>query len=152
MPEIYRNNKETISKYEGEKDFKEKNIRKLLNFGHTIGHAIEALAMKTENPLLHGEAVAIGMVVECKIAEKLNMFSANDTKKIVHLLNKCGFENVLKMKFDFHIDDILNIIKKDKKNVSGAVKMSLPVKIGKSKYNIEVPENIVIECVKNVLI
>ena len=135
-----------------EKDFQEKNIRKLLNFGHTIGHVIEALAMKTDKPLLHGEAVAIGMVVECKIAEKLNLFSPDDTKKIVNLLNKCGFENVLKMKFDFKIDDILNIIKKDKKNVSGAVKMSLPVKIGKSKYNIEVQEKIIIECVKNVLI
>ena len=141
-----------IKKYAVEKDFKEKNIRKLLNFGHTIGHVIEALAMKTENPLLHGEAVAIGMVVECKIAEKLNMFSPDDTKKIVNLLNKCGFEDVLKMKFDFKIDDILNIIKKDKKNVSGAVRMSLPIKIGKSKYNIEVQEKIIIECVKNVLI
>ena len=70
-----------IKKYAVEKDFKEKNIRKLLNFEHTIGHVIETLPMKTENPLLHSEAVAIGMVIECKIAEKLNMFLLRKLKK-----------------------------------------------------------------------
>ena len=70
-----------IKKYAVEKDFKEKNIRKLLNFEHTIGHVIETLPMKTENPLLHSEAVAIGMVIECKIAEKLNMFRLRKLKK-----------------------------------------------------------------------
>ena len=141
-----------IKKYIVEKDFKEKNIRKFLNFGHTVGHALEAVAMSTNTPLLHGEAVALGMVIEAKIAEKLNIFSNNETRKIVNLLNKCGFENVLKMKFNFKIEDILNIIKKDKKNVSGSVKMSLPVKIGKSKYCVEVPEKLIVECVKSVFV
>ena len=68
-----------IKKNAVEKDFKEKNIRKLLNFERTIGH--ETLEMKTENPLLHSEAVAIGMDIECKIAEKLNMFSLTEMKK-----------------------------------------------------------------------
>ena len=141
-----------IKKYAVEKDFKEKNIRKLLNFGHTVGHAFEAVALTTDTPLLHGEAIAIGMVIECKIAEKLNIFSNNETRKIVNLLNKCGFENVLKMKFNFKIEGILNIIKKDKKNVSGSVKMSLPVKIGKNKYCVEVPEKLIVECVKSVFV
>ncbi|PJC82535.1 3-dehydroquinate synthase, partial [Candidatus Roizmanbacteria bacterium CG_4_8_14_3_um_filter_35_14] len=45
-----------------QKDPKEKDLRKVLNFGHTIGHAIESLSWKTDSPLLHGEAVAIGIV------------------------------------------------------------------------------------------
>ena len=55
-----------IKKYAVEKDFKEKNIRKLLNFEPIIGHVIETLEMKTENPLLHSEVVAIGMVKKKK--------------------------------------------------------------------------------------
>ncbi len=108
--------------------------------------------MKTENPLLHSEPVAIGMVIECKIAEKLNMFSPTETEKIVQLLNKCEFKDELKLKFNFKIEDILNIIKKDKKNVSGAVKMSLSIRIGKSKYNVEVSPEVIVDCVKSVLV
>ncbi|HSA84312.1 MAG TPA: 3-dehydroquinate synthase, partial [Patescibacteria group bacterium] len=51
-----------------EQDETENGLRKLLNFGHTIGHAIESLSLETEMPLLHGEAVAIGMVAEAKVA------------------------------------------------------------------------------------
>ena len=141
-----------IKKYAVEKDFKENNIRKLLNFEHIIGYVIETLAMKTENPLLYSEAVANGMVIEWKIAEKLNMFLPTETEKIVQLLNKCEFKDELKLKFNFKIEDILNIIKKDKKNISGAVKMSLPIRIGKSKYNVEVSPEVIVDCVKSVLV
>src|SRR3990167_9384739 len=50
------------------KDPKEKDLRKVLNFGHTIGHAVESLSWKTDRPLLHGEAVAIGMIAESNLA------------------------------------------------------------------------------------
>lgn len=53
-----------------EQDFDEKNIRKLLNFGHTIGHSFETISLKTHYPLLHGEAVIIGMIIESAIAKK----------------------------------------------------------------------------------
>lgn len=142
-----------IKKYIVEKDFKEKNIRKFLNFGHTIGHALEAVVMGTDMSLLHGEAVALGMVIEAKIAEKLNMASRNEVEKIVKILVKYGFENTIKntiirRMFGNKIDEILKIIKKDKKNENALIKMVLPTKIGVCKYNIDVRENQIKEVLK----
>ncbi len=51
-----------------EQDFHEKNIRKTLNFGHTIGHAIESLYLNQRNPVMHGEAVAMGMITEAYLS------------------------------------------------------------------------------------
>ena len=83
---------------------------------------------------------------------KIKYVSPTETEKIVQLLNKCEFKDELKLKFNFKIEDILNIIKKDKKNVSDAVKMSLPIRIGKSKYNVEVSPEVIVDCVKSVLV
>ena len=142
-----------IKKYIVEKDFKEKNIRKFLNFGHTVGHAFEAVAMNTDVPLLHGEAVAFGMVIEAKIAEKMNMILQNEVEKIVKILIKYGFENIVNSItvcriFGDKIDEILKIVKKDKKNENSVIKMVLPTKIGVCKYNIDVCENQIKEVLK----
>ena len=142
-----------IKKYIVEKDFKEKNIRKLLNFGHTVGHAFEAVAMSADVPLLHGEAVTLGMVIEAKIAEKMNIISQNEVEKIVKILIKYGFENIVNSIticriFGDKIDEILRIIKKDKKNENAVIKMVLPTKIGVCKYNIDVCENQIKEVLK----
>ena len=129
-----------IKKYIVEKDFKEQNIRKLLNFGHTAGHAIEALSFSTNTPLLHGEAVAIGMIIEAKIAKQMRMISQNEVEKIANILVKYGFENLINQKFNFKTEDIIKIMQKDKKNKNGKIKMVLPIKIGVCKYNIDVSE------------
>ena len=129
-----------IKKYIVEKDFKEQNIRKLLNFGHTIGHAIEALSLSTKTPLLHGEAVAIGMIIEAKIAKQMKMISQNEVEKIANILVKYGFENLINQKFNLKTEDIIKIMQKDKKNKNGKIKMVLPAKIGAGKYNIDVSE------------
>ena len=137
-----------IKKYIVEKDFKEQNIRKLLNFGHTIGHAIEALSLSTKTPLLHGEAVAIGMIIEAKIAKQMKMISQNEVEKIANILVKYGFENLINQKFNLKIDDMIKIMQKDKKNKNGKIKMVLPTKIGSCKYNIDVSEAQIKEVLK----
>ena len=140
-----------IKKYIVEKDFKERNIRKLLNFGHTIGHAIEALSLNTDNPLLHGEAIVIGMIIESNIAVRMGLLSRNEREKIVTLIKKYGFENLINQKFDFSLNEITAIMQKDKKNQKGCIKMVLPVKIGKCKYDIEVGQEVIRDCLKEIL-
>lgn len=146
---IYKSLK--IKKHIVEKDFKEKNIRKLLNFGHTIGHAIEALSLETKQPLLHGEAVAVGMIIESKIAIKIGMFSKHDFEEIYNLIIQHGFEKIVKTKFGFSVDDVLKLVKKDKKNRNGKIKMVLPVKIGKCKHDIDVEPKVIKSCLKDIL-
>ncbi len=67
----------------------EKNERKLLNFGHTIGHAIESFSLENDQlPLCHGEAIAIGMICESYISNKKNRLSSNDLESITLTINK----------------------------------------------------------------
>ena len=140
-----------IKKYAVEKDFKEKNIRKLLNFGHTIGHAIEALSLQTQTPLLHGEAVIIGMIIETKIAVKIGFCLQQEYEKIKNLIKKYGFEELIGKKFEFSLKDVMKLIKKDKKNQNGEIKMVLPTKIGKCKYDIFVKPEIIESCLIEIL-
>ncbi|MBK7957891.1 MAG: 3-dehydroquinate synthase [Bacteroidetes bacterium] len=65
-----------------DQDPEEKGIRKILNFGHTIGHAIESASLKTDQPLLHGEAIAIGMLLEIELSVEHNHFSLEESRRI----------------------------------------------------------------------
>ena len=73
-----------------EQDPREKGLRKVLNFGHTIGHAIESLSLKTSDPLLHGEAVAIGMIAESKLSELMGLLPVDDFESIENAISKVG--------------------------------------------------------------
>ena len=123
------------------KDPKEDGLRKVLNFGHTIGHAIESLSWKTNNPLLHGEAVAIGMVAEARLSGK-------DLLIIEESLKKIGLPVKVK---NIKSEDIMNMILTDKKNSAGKINWSLPKKIGKVEINIEVSEEKVIKANKSII-
>lgn len=69
-------------------DFNESGLRKILNFGHTIGHAFETYSQKHDaTPLLHGEAIAIGLVCESFISMRMFGFEENDLKKVVNLIS-----------------------------------------------------------------
>jgi len=118
------------------KDPKEKDLRKVLNFGHTIGHAIESLSWKTDRPLLHGEAVAIGMVAETNLASS-NCVSctAGDFLLIKKAIIKTGLPSVIP---NIKIEDIIKIMLFDKKNNQGGILFSLPEKIGKVIPNIKI--------------
>lgn len=112
-----------------QKDEKENNLRKILNFGHTIGHGIEILDnFKT---FKHGEAVILGMMLESFISREMGLIDEKYYTEIVYSLSRL----VNPVKFsDFKQKQIMGAIKHDKKNEKGRVVLVLP--IGKGKVNI----------------
>ncbi|HSQ97569.1 MAG TPA: 3-dehydroquinate synthase [Rickettsiales bacterium] len=126
------------------KDFKETGIRKILNFGHTIGHAIESLSLKTDKPLLHGEAVAIGMLAEAYISK----MSDNDLKRIKNILVSYN----LPISYKGNLNEIYSMLFKDKKNIAGKIKFVLANEIGSCDFDIEIEEDIIKSAIKNILL
>ncbi len=118
-------------------DEKEEGLRKLLNFGHTIGHAVESLSYKTDDPLYHGEAVAIGMVAEAKISQAMGLISDNDMDTIEKAIEHVGLPTRYKSKVS--VDKVLDLVNADKKSINGNVKWSLLRGIGKGEFNVQVP-------------
>ena len=119
----------------------EEGIRKALNFGHTLGHAIESYYMTKENSLLHGEAVAIGMILESYLSLKLNLLSDSEfdsiKKQIISIFGKTEFS-------DSDIIEVLALLKHDKKNEFGKVKFSLLNGIGNIKIDQQVDNDMII--------
>lgn len=113
----------------------EKGVRKTLNFGHTIGHAIESYALTTTNPLLHGEAISIGMICESYISWKRDLISESEYKsikeQIIRLFGK-------KSKSVPEPNILIKLMSHDKKNRAGRILMSLLNGIGKSTYDHEI--------------
>lgn len=98
----------------------EKGIRALLNFGHTVGHAIESFFLESDAPLTHGEAVAIGMICEALPME--NDGSAHDGSMERLILNCYGHRPIPEPAFP----RLWELMLQDKKNASGAVRMAVP--------------------------
>jgi 3-dehydroquinate synthase len=121
----------------------EDNLRKTLNFGHTLGHAIESyyLSNPDKSNLLHGEAVAIGMVLACYLSSKLCDFSEEKNQEIKDIITKI-FGRITINKVDY--DPIIELLKHDKKNEYGNINFVLLETIGKPKINCLV-ENSLIE-------
>lgn len=113
------------------KDFKEQNIRKALNFGHTIGHGVESLSLqKDKKPLLHGEAVIIGMMMESYISYLHHLISKNIFIYIYnYLMNVSANRNILKEEKE----PIFALMLNDKKNQHGAINFTLLSAVGKFK-------------------
>lgn len=113
------------------KDEKESGLRAILNYGHTIGHAVESV---TEYRLInHGEGVAIGMVAAGKLAVELEMWQQEDAQRQDALIQKAGLPTQLPPGLD--IDQIIAASQTDKKVEAGEVKFVLPTKIGAVKVN-----------------
>lgn len=116
-------------------DFKDQNIRQLLNFGHTIGHALESWYLSIHQPILHGVAVAKGMLYEINLAQQvgyLNIQEANAMKVLIHAQLKIA--PITEKEFA----GLKPFLKKDKKNQKDGIVFSLPTAIGKGKWGIEV--------------
>ncbi len=112
------------------RDEKESDVRALLNLGHTFGHALEQ-QMGYSGKLLHGEAVAIGMVFAFFLSEKLGYCSKSDVEKVTSHLKKAGLPvhpSQIKKKWD--VKEIMEIISHDKKVVDGKVVFILVKGIG----------------------
>lgn len=127
-----------------EKDAKETGARKLLNFGHTIGHAIEALGLETTTPLLHGEAISIGMVAEAKLSNLSGLISEEDLKLIENSITKIG----LSFKTNLNQASIIEKIKTDKKNERQTINFTLLKNIGEALINQKPSDGLVIEALE----
>jgi len=119
------------------KDPKEAGIRKVLNFGHTLGHAIESYYLETESKdiLTHGEAIAVGMVTEAYISHKLFHFPLEEVKNIKSVILK------IYGKIDIESSDyqaIIELLIHDKKNVAGKVNFVLLTNFEHFKLDCEV--------------
>lgn len=118
-------------------DEKEGSTRKLLNFGHTIGHAIESLSLETNNPLLHGEAISIGMIIEAKISQLVGNITESEYQQIKKVFVNTNLPVEYK---NIDINAVLEKIKKDKKSESGQIQWTLLENIGKAIINQHVSE------------
>lgn len=127
-----------------ESDPFENNLRKTLNYGHTLGHAIEShfLSKSSKTALLHGEAIAIGMILATYISTKLSGFSFNECENIkATILDVFGQIKIQ----DDDINPIIELLKFDKKNAHGNINFVLLEDIGKPKINCLVENNILLD-------
>jgi 3-dehydroquinate synthase len=118
-----------------ELDPTEKGMRKILNFGHTIGHAVESYWMDSRTPLLHGEAVAIGLVSEAFLSYRIGKISESELFDIRNsILRLYGHHP----RFLKPTEEIINIIKGDKKNYNGDIRFALLDSVGRACYDVQV--------------
>ncbi len=121
----------------------EKGLRKILNFGHTIGHAIEGYSMLHDTvPLLHGEAIAVGMICEAYLSHKINSLDETSLQEII-------------ARFDQFFDrypissgmypELLLLMQNDKKNESKKVGFALLSAIGTCDFDLFASEDLIIE-------
>lgn len=123
-------------------DLTENGIRKSLNFGHTLGHAIESYFLENENKrsLLHGEAVAVGMILESFISKEKGLLTNAEYHEIKYIINDI-FERIDFSKFE--IEKIIDLLIYDKKNEFGKVQFALLDGIGKIKINQETDNTLI---------
>jgi 3-dehydroquinate synthase len=109
-------------------DPKEKGLRKILNFGHTIGHAVESYSLTHDGaPLLHGEAIAVGMICEAYLAVKKKGLKHEELEEIVSLFDQFYAPYELK---EETFPALIQLMKNDKKNDAGQINCSLLTQIG----------------------
>lgn len=118
------------------KDERESGLRAILNYGHTIGHAIETATGYTR--YLHGEAVAIGMHLEAKLSQLLKGIDERQVFRIKALIDSYGLPSEIPK--DINRDDIISSMQLDKKAVAGKLKFILPESIGAVKIREDIGE------------
>ena len=119
----------------------EQNIRKILNYGHTLGHAIESYFLESEhhNTLLHGEAIAVGMILEGYLSYKLTGLKKEELDDIKRTFLK-RFPKVNFTPDD--INNILSLLKFDKKNSHGKINFVLLKSIGEPAIDVQIPNDL----------
>ncbi|MCD7915574.1 MAG: 3-dehydroquinate synthase [Tannerellaceae bacterium] len=125
-----------------EEDPKERGIRKALNFGHTIGHAYESLSFKKGNPILHGHAVAAGMISELYLSYKTCGFPMERLRQVVHYIK----EYYTPILFDCKdYDTLYEYMTHDKKNEGGIINFTLLSQVGEVQINQSVTRKLILE-------
>lgn len=123
-------------------DINELNVRKTLNFGHTLGHAIESYFLSENNKktLLHGEAVAAGMILESYLSKEQNGLSQEEYQEIKYIINetfeRISFSNKA-------IETIIEFLQFDKKNAFGEIQFVLLEKIGHATINQKIDKSLI---------
>ena len=127
-----------------EQDPKEKGVRKALNFGHTIGHSIESffLQQASEKRLLHGEAIAIGLITESYLSVKKTLLTEAQLIKIQQVILNYFKLPFIEIEFQ---KAIVELIKQDKKNEHNFTRFTLLQSIGNYSINNAVTEELIIE-------
>ena len=123
-----------------------KGVRTILNFGHTVGHAIEAAGKF--RLYQHGEAIALGMRVAAKISCRLNLMPVKDTLLLNDLLTKIGLPKMIEK---VSLADILTLMKHDKKFLKGKNRFVLTAGIGQVKIVENIPEEIIKKAIQTFL-
>jgi 3-dehydroquinate synthase len=121
------------------RDERESGLRSILNFGHTIGHAIETATGYRK--YLHGEAVAIGMCLEARLSSMLTFIDNNTVLRIKALIDSYALPS--EMPSDIDIEHLLSSIELDKKAVAGELRFILPEKIGRVRIHKGMSEKMV---------
>ena len=127
-------------------DEKEAGLRAILNYGHTIGHAVESLTHYQQ--FVHGEAVAIGMVAAGKIAVKMGLWTQPEADRQDALIAKASLPTEIPQ--EIAIADILETIKSDKKVKAGKVRFILPTAIGKVTITDKVTPEIITQALNTI--
>ncbi len=115
-------------------DERESDLRRILNFGHTVGHALEAETEYTR--FLHGEAIAWGMLASTRLAELIDMLPASDASAIRKVICRFG---PLPRANDLNPDRLIERLAGDKKTLQGKVHFVLPLSIGQVKVVSGIP-------------
>ena len=127
-----------------ERDERESGDRMLLNYGHTVGHALEAGA--GYGTLLHGEAVAVGMQAAAIIAERLDMLDASEARRQADLLRSLG----LPARWPAEAENVLSRLSLDKKRAGSSQRWVLAERVGAGIVRDDVPAEIVHEAVSSI--
>jgi 3-dehydroquinate synthase len=120
-----------------EKDKRESGLRKVLNFGHTVGHALETFFLKTDVPVTHGEAVAAGMICATRISAQWPGFECRSPELIYEMID----QNFPRLIFSIRdIPEIMRLMQHDKKVKAGEIHFTLLSKLGNAVPDIVVSE------------
>ena len=129
------------------RDEREGGLRAILNFGHTIGHALETATGYTS--FLHGEAVAVGMYIEAELARLLGILSSGEVQRIRRLIDSYGLPSAIPR--DIDLDLFFNSMRLDKKAVSGSLRFILPDRIGNVTIHRDIPESLIRQAVEQAM-
>ncbi len=131
-------------------DVTEASARKLLNFGHTVGHAIESLSHGEGQPLLHGEAVSLGMLVEGRLGVMLNILKQPALDSLRELLKSAGLP--IKWSSRTSLEEVLRLMQSDKKNYKGEILATIPTEVGRAVWDQHLEHDAVKAAMEEVLL
>ncbi|MEE8360067.1 MAG: 3-dehydroquinate synthase, partial [Candidatus Omnitrophota bacterium] len=126
-------------------EYDNRGIRASLNFGHTIGHALET-ACGYSKLYSHGEAVALGMVAASRIAVQLGLLEDISLKRIIKLLKEAGLPTEISSRLK--TEKIMKAQTHDKKIIRGVNRFVLPVKIGRTRIYEDIPRRLIVDTIK----